>query len=471
MPLTKNTKSEIIESEATANESTSEEGVHLRDGIDVDGEAEIVASDVLAGKKANEVDYGRQDVDFDALRKSRKENRQHGNASRENYTGTKDFLRSVEKEDRHSFTLNLSKKTKNIADGDSRFLEINGANRVYFFIADGYMSGEVVKSVSNKRPNLYKQAKENFYGRIKQGGEGTDIWSEFNSLDEGRDIDYSGVFGHGGDAVGNDSIPQKVSESDGRRGAESGAYHSYSNEEVEETLSALRSMYGKASRELDVINYMDAVAIAEGREMYDVKPPSDRERLANALESVAQNDIERKKLNEYKANIEKMNAESEKLKKLKAEIKELTFGKGKKDPQKLKALREEATKTENRINTYDKKLLNLEASTVLKDILLREKKKAYQKAAAKGRETLHKNVEGRNKTAMRHKIQDVAHRLDKLLNHATKERNVKKGQSALVRRALDLTDLLFASDDDLLMNGIERKRLNEYKSNIEKMNQ
>jgi hypothetical protein len=53
------------------------------DGIDVDSEAEIVAEDVKAGKKANEVSYGRQDVDFDALRKGRRENRVHGKASRE----------------------------------------------------------------------------------------------------------------------------------------------------------------------------------------------------------------------------------------------------------------------------------------------------------------------------------------------------------------------------------------------------
>ena len=53
------------------------------DGIDVDGEAEIVAKDVKAGKKANEVSYGRQDVDFDTVAKTRKTNRQHGKASRE----------------------------------------------------------------------------------------------------------------------------------------------------------------------------------------------------------------------------------------------------------------------------------------------------------------------------------------------------------------------------------------------------
>lgn len=53
------------------------------DGIDVDGEADIVAEDVRAGKRANEVDYGRQDVDFDSLKKSRKDNRTHGRASQD----------------------------------------------------------------------------------------------------------------------------------------------------------------------------------------------------------------------------------------------------------------------------------------------------------------------------------------------------------------------------------------------------
>ena len=57
-------------------------------GIDIDGEAEIVAKDVKAGKKANEVSNGRQDVDFDTVAKTRKTNRQHGKASRELPTNT-----------------------------------------------------------------------------------------------------------------------------------------------------------------------------------------------------------------------------------------------------------------------------------------------------------------------------------------------------------------------------------------------
>lgn len=517
------------------------------DGIDVDGEAEIVASDVLAGKKANEVDYGRQDVDFDALKKSRKENRQHGKASREMDS---DYF-TAQKGVGVSYNLRLReyslkeiaqiyKRGKLAPEYDVLF------NKLYSFCHNAGITFSVVPEVRNdegKRvAGVARGNKILLDQRIFNGTKYSDktksdvilhemihtatvyaikaydlavIDGAVNELPKniqkiGKDIFkvYASIkddplFKNEYGVKNPEEMVSCITKPDFAlklKASYTSAWHKilegicellginkkFNNyDKLAKALDSLlthpdyalaRNYYGivdknahyleesqyedisdsgKASRELDVINYMDAVAIAEGRDMYEGKPPSDRERLANALESVAQNDIERKRLNEYKANIEKMNAETEKLKKLKAEIKELTFGKDKKDPQRLKTLREEATKTENRINTYDKKLLNLEASTVLKDILLREKKKAYQKAAAKGRETLHKNVEGRNKTAMRHKIQDVAHRLDKLLNHATKERNVKKGQSALVRRALDLTDLLFASDDDLLMNGIE----------------
>ncbi len=76
---------------------------------------------------------------------------------------------------------------------------------------------------------------------------------------------------------------------------------------------------------------------------------SNRSLLANALESTAQNDIERHRLEEYKANIGRMDAEQEKLTKIRAEIKELSFAKGKRDTEKIKVLREEAAKTEKRI--------------------------------------------------------------------------------------------------------------------------
>ncbi|MEE0840930.1 MAG: hypothetical protein U0L72_10380, partial [Acutalibacteraceae bacterium] len=55
------------------------EGGWYKDDVDVDAEAKAVADDVRAGKKANEVDYGRQDgfVPEDVM-SSRKANRTHG---------------------------------------------------------------------------------------------------------------------------------------------------------------------------------------------------------------------------------------------------------------------------------------------------------------------------------------------------------------------------------------------------------
>jgi hypothetical protein len=112
---------------------------------------------------------------------------------------------------------------------------------------------------------------------------------------------------------------------------------------------------------------------------------SDRYLLANALESVAQNDIERQKIAEYRANIANYEAQQQKLSELKAQIKELSFAEGPRDKDAITNLRIEATKTENRINIYDKRLLNLEATTALKKVLEREKAK---KKAENFKETL-----------------------------------------------------------------------------------
>lgn len=206
------------------------------------------------------------------------------------------------------------------------------------------------------------------------------------------------------------------------------------------------------SRELDVIDYMNEQAEREGRE--PAKPRSNREILANALESSAQHEVEKKRLAEYKAKIKDLDAEQENLKNLKAKIKKLTFGTQKKDPVKLKALREEAVKSENRIKYYDKKLLELEAMTAIKNVLEVEKRRSFKSAMSKAREIMHENVEGRYKTVERNKIKRVAHELEALLNRGTKERNVKKGIAPIVRSALDISNMLFATDDELLLSGI-----------------
>lgn len=190
---------------------------------------------------------------------------------------------------------------------------------------------------------------------------------------------------------------------------------------------------------------------------------SNRSLLAGALETVAKNDVERRRIAEYQEKVGLINAEERKLHELNEQIKELSFAKGPKDTKKIRDLQFEARQTANRINTYDRQLLRLEASAPLQAVLDREKKLAYKKAKQEGKEALaayreraaktqqelltryqearHRSVESRNKTAMRHKIKDVVGELNKLLLHGTKDKHVMIGLQKAVAEALDAVNM------------------------------
>ena len=177
-------------------------------------------------------------------------------------------------------------------------------------------------------------------------------------------------------------------------------------------------------------------------------PYSNRSLLANALEAAAQNDIERNKLKEYKAKIDLINSEEQKLRNLREQIKELSFKKGPKDTEAIKSLQFEANQAANRINTYDRQLLNLESTKALKGVLEREKEQARKRAEQKGKEALKKYreraakaqrelmnryqesrkraTEGRNKTAMRYKIKGIVSELNTLLLKPTAKKHIKE---------------------------------------------
>ena len=95
---------------------------------------------------------------------------------------------------------------------------------------------------------------------------------------------------------------------------------------------------------------------------------SPRTLLTNALDSVITDSVEKQKLQEYRENIEKLNEQEAKLRDLKSQIKDLSFAPGPRDTQKIKVLREEAAKTEIRINLYDNRPLRFEASEQLNNV-------------------------------------------------------------------------------------------------------
>ena len=195
----------------------------------------------------------------------------------------------------------------------------------------------------------------------------------------------------------------------------------------------------------------------------DPNATSNRTLLANALETAAKTEKEKEKLKQYKTKIALIDSEQARLTKIRAEIKELSFAKGPRDTAKIRSLQDSATQIENRINTYDRQLLNLESTEALKDVLQREKQMAYKKAQKEGREALQRQkekdaetvrtlltqhresrqraTESRNKTAMKAKIKKVVHDLNKLLLNPTQDKHVPIGLQRVVAEALDAINM------------------------------
>lgn len=154
---------------------------------------------------------------------------------------------------------------------------------------------------------------------------------------------------------------------------------------------------------------------------------SPRAVLADALESVAQNEDEVRNLREYKAELEKIEKIEEELSRQRAEIKEMSFAKGTRDQaykDKLSKLRLEAQKNQNRIDNLDKKLLRLEAAKPLKDLLERERAKVRKRDLEKYRtlmkESHDKQIESMDKRSARGKVQKLILETTEWLNHPKK---------------------------------------------------
>ena len=193
----------------------------------------------------------------------------------------------------------------------------------------------------------------------------------------------------------------------------------------------------------------------------DTESFDNRTLLANAMESVAKNDIEKKYIENYKSKIDAINEEERKLSELRAEIKELSFSKGKRDTERIKSLQDEATKSANRINTYDKQLLKLEASAPLKSVLEREKASAIKKAEAKAKQALsdykesamkkqeeiisryqearRKGIDQRQSTKLRNAVKKYIEDFRQRIQHPTDRRYIP---SNLVSGIIDVYDMI-----------------------------
>lgn len=254
------------------------------------------------------------------------------------------------------------------------------------------------------------------------------------------------------------------------------------------------------SRELDLIDYINENEVDDDlAKEYSKADKSmiDRLHLINALESITDYPSERGILSDYRAMVETIAELEKRIASIDADIKVLSKN-AKVNAEAIKTLKAERKMLEMRVHKADEKVLKLESTKALRGVVESEREKAYRKAKQEGREALltqraksdakldavkdyyrgklaerraaanakldatvkryqearAKGIEGRHKTAERRAILGIATELDKLLNKGTKEKNVKKGAAGLVRSALDLSDMLFATDDEILLNGI-----------------
>lgn len=191
---------------------------------------------------------------------------------------------------------------------------------------------------------------------------------------------------------------------------------------------------------------------------------SARTLLANAFESVAQHDIEREKLAEYKANISFVNAKEQKLREINAKLFQSKTPLSKKERAALQA---EAVELRNQITIYDAQLLRLEASKPLQNVLNREKAKVRKQMKEQAKQDIREakleeqqrfknRVASHEKVEMRKKIRKTIRDLDKILNHGNKKQNVKDDMKGLVTSAIQSAEVLFTenyTNEDIIQNG------------------
>ena len=168
---------------------------------------------------------------------------------------------------------------------------------------------------------------------------------------------------------------------------------------------------------------------------------SNRTLLANALDSALQNDIEKKKLDQYKSKIAIIEAEQIKLNEKRAKANEIRFKKGRTpaETKQMRALDIEARQIENRINTYDKQLLSLESTLALKKVLEREKNTLRKRLDQKGREMLTRYRERGEMSELRSKIKYIKRELESTLLRPTQSKYVP---DKLVKSIVDVCNLI-----------------------------
>ena len=189
-----------------------------------------------------------------------------GKASRETddlFTLTDEYNLEVTTNDKKTFARSLANKTAGLSEGEIKTIHIYCKDKVYTFVANGYMKGHITMSeyanVIEARKNYFKEYYEE---DVNSNGTIAGLWAKPISNQQRGQIDDVSISSNRGRPALNDLLFEDSSEGERRRNNERVRENTYSQEEAKRIVNELKELYGlsndKFSRELDT-EYLSAV--------------------------------------------------------------------------------------------------------------------------------------------------------------------------------------------------------------------
>lgn len=162
-----------------------------------------------------------------------------------NFTATDAYVQEVSRSDRHSFARSLANKTSGIADGETKTIQIYCRDKVYTFVANGYMKGYISTSeyvdVIDARKRRFEEYYENGFDT---NGTVVSLWSKPISDQSRGQTDDVSISSRGRGSAFDDSLFENTSDSTREGNNERVRENTYSQKEIDEIVYKLRDMYG-----------------------------------------------------------------------------------------------------------------------------------------------------------------------------------------------------------------------------------
>ena len=220
----------------------------------------------------------------------------------------------------------------------------------------------------------------------------------------------------------------------------------------------------------------EEVSTQQGKFALSYPEYSPRHLLANVAENMVANSEEWRKIQGYRKMIQALNATEEHLTRINAELKKLMFAEGQKDYDAIQRLQEQKRKAIDKLNRFDARLINLENSDPIRQIVIRMREQAYRRGFQKAKtfyqekmetkyqqqkeyyeQSRQKAVERHDRAQMRKRIRKEVESLRRLNERAPKDQRTKEELQAFAKSALKAADAVFLenyNEYEMIRNGV-----------------